>query len=407
MRILFLHDNFPAQFGRFGQYLAREGWEVWYGTQRKNAALPGLNVFNYAPHRSVTENIHPYTAPFERAVINGQGLVRAGQALKAKGFEPDIVMAHSGWGPGLFVKDLWPQAKYVGYFEWYYRADAPDVAFLTDGKPPLDDQLRARARNASILTDLASCDAAICPTAFQKDQFPEVFHSKIMVMHDGIDDALYAPKVGAGLNLPNLKLSAADTNELITYVARGMEPYRGFPTFMEALEIILKERSNARAVIVGEDRVAYGRQLPEGDSYKARALKECDLDWDRVHFTGLLLPAQYLKVLQASKVHIYLTVPFVLSWSMLEAMSAGCAIVASNVAPVREVADKAPDLMQLTELSPQATAEAVLSLLDAPSRRVKLGENARELIQINYSKEKIYSEKKDFLTRLISKDKTP
>jgi len=315
LRILFLHNNFPAQFGVFGQYLAKEGWDVLYGTQRKDAALPGVKVFHYEPHRQATEKIHPYAVNYEQALINGQAVVRAAISLKKKSYAPDIVMAHSGWGPGLFVKDVWPDTKYVGYFEWYYQADAPDVAFLSDGKKEIDAQLRARARNAAILTDIVACDAAISSTEFQKAQFPACLQDKLTVMHDGIDTEYYAPKKGAKLNLPGLDLSDAD--EIITYVARGMEPYRGFPEFMKALEIVLKERPGAHAVIVGEDRVAYGAKLPEGDSYKKRALKECDLDWDRVHFTGLLPRGQYRQVLQASTVHVYLTIPFVLSWSML------------------------------------------------------------------------------------------
>ena len=313
-------------------------------------------------------------------------------------------MAHSGWGPGLFAKDIWPDAAFIGYFEWYYRSDAPDVAYFSRGEEQqIDDQLRARTRNAAILTDLASCDAALCPTAFQKEQFPTCFQEKLFVVHDGIDTETYKPNPDAKLKLPELDLSHVD--ELITYVARGMEPYRGFPEFMKALEIVLKERPNAHAVILGEDRVAYGKKLPEGDSFKKRALAECDLDLSRVHFTGLLPRNHYLQVLQASSVHVYLTIPFVLSWSMMEAMSAGCAIVAADVAPVREIAAKGENALQLTaQREPATIAHDISSLLNQHAKADELGRRAREIIVNNYAIGDIYRQKQDWLLNVAKAD---
>ncbi len=398
MQILFLHDNFPAQFGVLGRYLAQKGWDVWFGTQRKESSLTGLTVFNYAPHREVTEKIHPYVGGFEKSVINGQSLARAALKLKEKGLSPDIVMAHSGWGPGLYVKDIWPKAKYVGYFEWYYRSNAPDLLFLQAQEKPrgIDDDLRTRTRNASILMDLANCDAALCPTEFQKTQFPDCFLPKITVMHDGIDTDTYRPAPGAKLKLDGLDLS--DVEELITYVGRGMEPYRGFPELIRALEIVLKERPKAHAVIVGQDRVAYGKKLEEGDSYKKRMLEECDLDLSRVHFTGLLPRPDYLKVLQASDVHVYLTVPFVLSWSMMEAMSAGCTIVTSDVEPVHEMAGgDTPTVHCVDHRDRKAVAAAIGEMLDDKAKAKALGEAARKFILDGYSMEEIYARKENWL----------
>ncbi|MEL7488963.1 MAG: glycosyl transferase family 1, partial [Pseudomonadota bacterium] len=286
MRALFLHDNFPAQFGALGRHMSGHGWDVYFGTQRKAASDDLMTVFHTAPHRKGARDIHPYVSAYERAVLNGQGVARACFALKKRGWSPDVVMAHSGWGPGLFIKDVWPDAKYVGYFEWYYSATAPDILYLADEPPDVDDQLRTRMRNGAILADLASCDVGICPTQFQRDQFPSCFHEKLTVMHDGIDTDYHAPNADAYFSVRDRTFDRND--EIITYVARGMEPYRGFPEFMKAMETVLRERPNAHVIVVGEDRVAYGRKLPEGDSYKKRALATCDLDWSRVHFTGLL-----------------------------------------------------------------------------------------------------------------------
>ncbi len=401
MQILFLHDNFPAQFGVLGQYLASKGWNVWFGTQRKGSGLDGLTVFNYTPHRDITEKIHPYVGGFEKAVLNGQGLARTALKFKSKGLAPDIVMAHSGWGPGLYAKDIWPDAKYVGYFEWYYNSHAPDLVFLGEKKREIDDDLRTRTRNAAIQMDLISCDAALCPTEFQKSQFPDCLKNKITVIHDGIDTDTYKPAPGAKLQLEGLDLNHVD--ELVTYVARGMEPYRGFPEFMKALERILKNRPTAHAVIVGEDRVAYGKKLPEGESFKKRALDECDLDMSRIHFTGLLARKDYLKVLQASNVHVYLTVPFVLSWSMMEAMSTGCAIVTSDVPAVDEMAGREfKTVRQVDHRNPAALAEAVESLLEDKEKAVSLGASARKFIEEGYSMREIFPAKDALLKRLAA-----
>lgn len=400
MRILFLHDNFPAQFGPLGQHLYKKGWDVSFATQRKGVSTPGVNVLNYAPHRQPTKEIHPYAHNFEKCVLAGQAVARLAVDLKKRRYEPDIVMAHSGWGPGLYAKDIWPNSTFVGYFEWYYTIDAPDVAFLASDEPAdLDQQLRGRSRNAPILTDLANCDAGICPTAFQASQFPAAFRDKLRVLHDGIDVETYAPAPGEKLILPSLDLSHVD--ELITYVARGMEPYRGFPQFMEALAIVLRERPNAHAVIVGEDRVAYGKKLPEGESFKKRALETLKTDWARVHFTGLLPRPDYLRVLQASSVHVYLTIPFVLSWSMMEAMSTGCAIVASDVAPVRELSDQAPDALSLVDMNdPAAIAAAMVRTLEDRDAARAQGEAARALIASKYAAKDIFAEKERWLAAL-------
>ena len=400
MRILFLHDNFPGQFGGLGQYLITLGWRVAFGTQRKGVQLPGFDVFNYAPHRDVTKGVHHYAAGFEKAIINGQAVIRSCIELKKQGYSPDIVMAHSGWGPGIFIKDIWPRAKYVGYFEWYYQANSPDVVYLSSARRDLDSDMRARARNAAILADLVACDLGFCPTQFQKAQFPDIFDQKLKVIHDGVDINYYQARHEDEFikRISDIK----PTDEVITYVARGMEPYRGFPEFMAALEILLRERPRAHAIIVGEDRVAYGARLADGDTYKSRALQELNIDWSRVHFTGLLPRDDYRAVLRRSSVHCYLTIPFVLSWSMMEAMSTGCALVASDVPPVREIAKQSPSALKLVDNNPSMIAEAIAALLDTPERRQNMGMAARALISDAYNAQSIYEQKEKLLRALIS-----
>ncbi len=409
-QILFLHDNFPAQFGYIGEYLVSKGWEVWFGTQRKDARHDRFKVFNYKPHREVTKDIHPYTANFERACLTGQAVARAALSLEKRGLKPDIVVAHSGWGPGIYAKDIWPDVRYVGYFEWYYMREAPDTAYLSaadggaddGGERNIDQELRARSRNAAIMMDLAQCDAAICPTEFQKSTFPDCFRDKLLVMHDGIDTVTYGPDRNAKLVLPDLDLSHAD--EIITYVARGMEPYRGFPEFMRALDALQKRRPRTHAVIVGQDRVAYGKQLPEGDSYKKRMLEELDLDMSRTHFTGLLPRSHYRQVLQASSIHVYLTVPFVLSWSMMESMSAGCCLLASDTAPVREMLTDGVNGATVDMRDQDAIVARMEDLLDNRNLRHTLGNAARAAMINRYAQSDALPEKKALFDRLLSGD---
>ena len=400
MRVLFLHNNFPAQFGAIGQFMAQAGAEVVFGTQREEAALPGLKTAQYKPHREVREGVHPYTASFEKAVLNGQAVARMGLGLKKKGFTPDVVVAHSGWGPGLYVKDVWPDTKLLGYFEWYYRPNGPDVAFLSEAEPTEDELLRARSRNAAILMDLAHGDWALCPTEWQAEQFPQVFRSKMTVQHDGVDTDAHAPAPGAKLRLPELDLS--DAAEIVTYVARGMEPYRGFPSFMGAVARLQKDRPQTHVVIVGADRVAYGRQLEGDETYKSKALKELDLDLDRTHFTGLLPRDQYRAVLQASSVHVYLTAPFVLSWSMMEAMSAGCLLVASDTPPVRELIDDGVHGLLVDFFDEAAIAARIGEALDGPDKFAPLREAARARIVERYAARDILVQRKLLIESVAS-----
>ncbi len=391
MRILFVHDNFPAQFGPIGEYLAGRGWDVLFGTARKDATSTLFGTFNYAPHRQPTRGVHPYAGTFEKAVINGQAVARACFDLKRKGYSPDVMVAHSGWGPGMYLKDIWPEARYAGYYEWYYQANGADVAFLTKEPQPEDELLRARSRNAPILSDLAACDFGICPTAWQREQFPPLFRDRLVAIHDGILTDIYAPAPGAKLNIPSLDLSHAD--EIVTYVARGMEPYRGFPQFMKAAARIQKLRPAAHVVVVGEDRVAYGKKLAAGDSFKKRALEEAEFDLSRLHFTGLLPRQHYLQVLQASSAHVYLTVPFVLSWSMMEAMSAGCLVIASDTAPVRELIRNGENGRLVGFDDVEALAQTVALSLANPETSIAVRINARRTILDSYAARDIYPRK--------------
>lgn len=384
MRVLFLHANFPAQYRHVAAALAKDRKnQVVFGTKNRDASLPGVHKVLFEPSRVPHPSTHHYVQSLEAAVLNGQAVVRLAEQLKAQGFVPDVICGHSGWGPTLFVKDAFPNTPLLCYFEWFYHARGTDADFDPADPLSLDDAARIRVKNTPTLLDLYSCDRGLSPTDWQRSQLPLEFHSKISVLHDGVDTAYFQPNPGAKLVLPQLDLSHVE--ELVTYVGRGMEPYRGFPQLMEAVAYLQERRPHCHVVIVGSDRVCYGKSLPDGKSYKDSILEKVPLDLSRLHFTGPLPYGQYRQVIQASAVHVYLTRPFVLSWSMLEAMSTGCLVLGSNTAPVTEVIQDGKNGLLVDFFSPQQIAERIAEVLDHPTRMAQLRAKARQTILEHYA----------------------
>lgn len=385
MKILFLHSNFPAQFRHLAVNLARDSHHrVVFGTTREEGQIPGVYKFIYTPSRKPHKETHHYIKPLENAVLQGQAVYRELDKLKSDGFSPDVIYGHSGWGPTLFIKDIFPQAKLLCYFEWFYNSEGSDVGFDPSEPVTADDKLRIRIKNTPILADLYSCDAGLCPTVWQRDQFPKEYQNKLKVLHDGIDTEYFCPQKGTKLILPSIGLDLSKAKEIVTYVSRGMEPYRGFPQFMEAVSLLQKKRKDCHIVVVGEDRVAYGRQLPDGKTFKQVMLDKFDFDLSRLHFTDRLPYPQYLQVLRASSAHVYLTRPFVLSWSMLEAMSTGCLVIASRTQPVTEVIHDGTNGLLVDFFSPYDIVEKTENALDDHDRMEMLKINARKTILEKY-----------------------
>ncbi len=402
MQILFLHPNFPAQFRHLAVTLGHNpSNRVVFGTTRREGNLPGVAKALYTPSREPHPQTHHYVRTLENAVIQAQAVYRMAEGLKAQGFAPDVIYGHSGWGPTLFVKDIFPKTPLLCFFEWFYHAHGSDADF--DPADPLtaDDEARIRIKNAPILIDLYSCDRGLSPTYWQRQQFPPEYHSKIKVLHDGIDTNFFKPQPGTKLVFPHLNLDLSQVDELVTYVARGMEPYRGFPQFIEAVALIQQRRPNCHVVIVGENRVAYGKTLPEGQTYKDFMLSKVPLDLSRVHFTGLLPYPQYLQVLQASSVHVYLTRPFVLSWSMLEALSSGCLVVASNTAPVTEVIQDGVNGLLVDFFSPQEICDRIEEVLNHPTQMAEIRANARTTVQQHYDLAQLLPQHLDWIQQVV------
>lgn len=336
MKVLFVHQNCPGQFKHLAPALAAEGHKVIFIAQKDKPTPLGVTKVEYEPHRKVTPRIHPYLAGTEAAVLNGQAVARVGFALREKGFIPDVMIGNPGWGETLFLKDVWPKSPLISLSEFYYNGHGSDVGFDPEFSTGPDAVLRARARSGQHLLAIEAADLAYSPTEWQKSQFPSAYRDKISVIHDGIDIDLIRPDQNSHFTLPGGR-ELTRNDEVLTYVARNLEPYRGFHSFMRALPKILEARPEAQVVIVGGDDVSYGGRPKQGGCWREAMLAEIGPLPDRVHFTGRIPYGDYLALLQISSVHVYLTYPFVLSWSMLEAMATGAFIVGSATPPVEEV----------------------------------------------------------------------
>jgi glycosyltransferase involved in cell wall biosynthesis len=380
MRILFLHNNFPGQYRRIAAHLrAVRGIDMIAGTLASNPQETGLRRVNYTPHREPAQGIHPTLVPAERAVLTAQAAFQSLHPLKATGWTPDLVCAHSGWGPSLLVKELWPETRLLVLHEWFYHARGSDADFLHPVSH--DAAARTHLKNVPILLDLATMDWGTSPTRFQWSQFPEHLRTNISILHEGVDCSFFSPGEDS-VTVGERTFTAAD--EVITYVARGMEPYRGFPVFMEAVALLQRRRPDLHVLVAGQDRVAYGRTREDGRTYREHALDTLDLDASRLHFMGLVPLATLRAMFRITRAHVYLTVPFVLSWSMLEAMAAGALVVGSRTAPVEEIVRDGENGLLTGFFDAAALAGTLEAVLRGEIDTASLTQEARRTIRAAY-----------------------
>lgn len=376
MRILFIHQNFPGQFRHLARALSQRKDCEAIGLGCEGApGMAGLPWYRYRlPGRDPTRT-HPYLRQMDQAITHGLAVYRALSALKHKGFIPDVAVAHPGWGETLYLREVYPDTRLIHFCEWYYTG--ADQDFDPEFPSTPDDRARVQTWNALHAMNLVNCDHGVSPTEWQRYQHPADLRSKILVQHEGIDLSLLEPNPAASLVTPSgVVLRAGDP--VVTFVARNLEPYRGFHRFMRALQMVQQRDRHCHAVIVGGDDVSYGNRPRDAANWREKLLREVRLDPLRTHFTGKLPHSEYHKVLQISAAHVYLTYPFVLSWSMLEAMACACLVIGSRTPPVEEALRCGHNGILVDFFDQESLVERILQALNSPRNFDPLRAQARE-----------------------------
>ena len=383
---LFIHPNFPGQFLHLARRLVASGNEVVglgeaANLKRQARMVPGVKLVGYSL-KSQNAKTHHYARLFEGHAIRAQAALQLCLNLKKEGFRPDVIAGHTGWGDMLFLREVFPEARICGYFEYYYRPEGADIGFDPEFPVSLDNRLEVRTKNATALLTWPECDAHWTPTHWQASLFPEELRAGLKVQHEGIDTEKVQPNSEAKIQLPDgTRFHAGE--EILTFINRGMEPYRGIHIFLRALPEILARRPQARVLLVGrEGETPYGNNPKDGLTWRERLMRELGqgIDVSRVHFLGRIPHEAHVRVLQISRAHVYLTYPYFLSWSMLEAMSAGCLVIGSGTPPVTEFLEHEKNGLLVDFFDVKGLANRACEALAEPEKFQPLREAARRRI---------------------------
>jgi glycosyltransferase involved in cell wall biosynthesis len=386
MNFLFVHNNFPGQYRHIVRALARDPKAriVAIGSSTSQE-MSGVRLLKYSLSNVDVSASHPFARRFDMECHRAEQVLYALSSLASSGFAPDIIMAHPGWGETLPLRTIFPAARILLYCEFFYGMQGRDVGFDPEfPETGADGHVALHLKNASSLLALSDCDFGVSPTNWQRSTFPKEYQSKITVIHEGIDADVVKPDPDAVLRLPSgLELRRSD--EVVTFVARNLEPLRGYHRFMRALPRIMSARPQAQVVVIGGDGASYGALPPQGTTWKSLFFDEVaeHIDRKRIHFAGRLPYPDYLTALQVSSAHVYLTYPFVLSWSLLEALSAGCLVIGSDTPPVREVLNNENGLLT-PFFDTEQLEERVTEALTFPRRFRSVRAQARRTILDQY-----------------------
>jgi len=381
MIYLFIHQNFPAQYRHLVRYLTDQpGNTVYFISQPNPNEMRGVNKITYTREQRGPVNCHPYSIDFDQAVSTGARVAEVCRMLRDQQVRPDLIIGHCGWGETLFVKDVFPEVPLLVYFEFYYHARGVDVDFDPEFVSIFHHPSRLRARNAINLLAYDAADWGNTPTLWQRSLHPPEMRRRISVIHEGVDTEIVRPNPDAVFKIAKRNRELTRHDDVITYVARNLEPYRGFHSFMRALPGLLRQNQNAQVVIVGGDGVSYGAPPAPRSTYREMMLTELEgqLDLDRIHFLGQIDYATYLTLLQISSVHVYLTYPFVLSWSFIEALASGCLVLGSATEPVLEVLQDGVNGLTVDFFSPDQICARIGEVLRHPDRMRQLRGAARQ-----------------------------
>lgn len=402
MNIVFAHRRGAGQFRHIAAHLAERGADVAIVCETLDAPVPGVHVVRCAPTQGAGGGAK-HLAIADEYTQHGGRMAEAFDRLRQADGEPDIVVGHIGWGGMLFVKDVLPRVPALGYCEYFFQAKGGDLGFDPRESVTVAELGRARLRNMVQQATLGAVDAGLSPTAWQRSRYPASLRSRIAVCHEGIDTMLCRPDGLARLTLPDGRVIGAG-DPVVTYVARGLEPYRGFPQFMRAAARIAERRADALFLVAGDDSVNYGRPHPSGRPWRQVMMEETGIDPARIVFLGAVDHAALVRLFQVSAVHIYLTVPFVLSWSLLEAMACGCLIVASQTTPVEEVVADGQNGLLVDFWDVDLIAERTCRALEKRDAFRQIRETARATVERRYRRNDCLKRQVDILSHLVSRD---
>ena len=386
--IIFIHQNFPAQYKHLAPLLAQNKNYDVHSMSLADFTSEGVDHHKYVLEAGNTKGIHPLAQEFEAKIIRANSLHKVAVEMKNDGIMADLIIAHPGWGESLFVKNVWPNAKVISYLEFFYYSNNADVDFDPEFK--FDNQFLANklsARNAPIVLDLYQSDHVVTPTEFQASLAPETFRDKLTIIHEGIDTELLKRNDDIKIDINGNVLT--NDNKIVLYIARNLEPYRGYHSFIRSIPGVLKNHPDAYILVVGGHDVSYGHKPPEGKNFSDIFFKEVKDNLNKkernifekqVLFLGWLDYEKLIKLMQICTTHVYLSYPFVLSWSLLESMSCESIIIGSNTKPVKEVIKHNKTGLLVDFFDYKEISNAISSVLSSPKGFEKIRKSARDLI---------------------------
>lgn len=386
MHILFVHQNFPAQFGHIARHLSQQhGFDCTFVTNHPPHDPADIQVVPYRVLGGATRHTHYFTRAFENAVAHAHGVFEA--CRERAELRPDLIVGHSGFGSTLFLRELY-DCPIINYFEYFYQPHDSDLDFRRDFPAQERDVLRSYCRNAMLLLDLENCDAGYSPTNWQRSRFPDIYQPKLATIFDGVDTEVWQRRDGAPRQI--LDRSIADDTRIVTYVSRGFESMRGFDIFMRVAKRIYQQLPNVVFAVVGSDRSAYGgdHRFTGGKSYRQFVLAQDEYQLSKFVFTGPLPTRELARLLSVSDLHLYLTVPFVLSWSLFNALACGVTVLASDTAPVRELIVQQENGLLAPFFDVDEFTRLALEVLRDPPAYSELGQHGRQLIEDKYALER-------------------
>jgi glycosyltransferase involved in cell wall biosynthesis len=405
MHVAFIHRRGFGQFAALAAQLAQAGNEVSLITETIDQKIPSVRVVRHRAESGPRADPHMarhMSVPDHHARI-GHRVAETLDAMVRQGLVPDIVVGHIGWGSMMFLKDVLPRVPALAYCEFFYRSEGADIGFSPGDRSDLETRKRLRLRNVAQLLSLEAVEAGISPTRWQRSLYPADARARISVCHEGIDTVRFRPDPTASATLPDGRVLSAGGPPIVTFVARDLEPYRGFPQVLEAAAKVVRQRRDALFVFVGGDGVSYGVPPPGGGAWKDHLLKSLDMPQENILFPGAVPHSVLRQLYQISAAHLYLTYPFVLSWSVLEAMACGALVIGSDTAPVREVIRSGRNGLLVPFFDTDALAEAILGALKNPEQHFEMRAAARRTVEGRFRLADCLDRQQNLLGKLIGK----